>query len=115
MAYSSRTCLAALAVLALICSPAPATSAVSCTQAVEYLMPCQSFLMGLAEISSSCCLGAQALAQATVSQTDRKSVCQCLKQIASSINVNQDKAKELPQLCKIDVPVPVRTDINCDL
>ncbi|KAL3627444.1 hypothetical protein CASFOL_028807 [Castilleja foliolosa] len=86
----------------------------SCTQAVEYLMPCQSFLMGIGEITPTCCQGAQALAKATVSPADRKSVCQCLKQIALSINVNVDKAKKLPELCNIKVPVPLQPDVNCD-
>ncbi|KAI3456490.1 hypothetical protein Pfo_013153 [Paulownia fortunei] len=114
MVYRS-SCLAGLLVLALIsCSPPGPAKAMSCTQALEYLMPCQPFLMGIGEITSPCCLGAQALAQATASPADRKSVCQCLKQVAVTVNVNQDKAKQLPQLCKIDFPVPVQPDINCD-
>ncbi|KAG8385772.1 hypothetical protein BUALT_Bualt03G0080000 [Buddleja alternifolia] len=100
-------------VLALILYSAPA-QAISCTQALQYLMPCQPFLLGISDISSPCCLGAQALAQATTSQADRKSVCQCLKQVASSVNVNQDKAKQLPQLCKIDVPVAIQPNVDCD-
>ncbi|KAK4439374.1 Non-specific lipid-transfer protein 2A [Sesamum alatum] len=112
--YNSR-CLVGLAVLALISfsPPAPA-EAISCTQALEFLMPCQSYLLGLAGIGSSCCLGAQSLARAAVSPTDRKSVCQCLKQVAMTAKVDEDKAKQLPQLCNIDVPVPVQFNVNCD-
>ncbi|KAL7130340.1 hypothetical protein ABFS83_13G127100 [Erythranthe nasuta] len=118
MAYvMSSSCLAGVLVLALIsCSGvAPANGTVLCTQALEYLMPCQPFLMGVGDITTACCLGAQALSHATsASPADTKSVCQCLKQVASSVDVNQDKAKQLPQLCKISVPVPIQPDVNCD-
>ncbi|KAL0363197.1 UNVERIFIED_CONTAM: Non-specific lipid-transfer protein 2A [Sesamum calycinum] len=115
MGYSSGRCWAAVVFLALIsfCPPVPA-EAISCTQALQFLMPCQSFLFGVGEISSSCCVGAQSLARATVSSTDRKTVCQCLKQVALSVRINLDNAKQLPQLCKIDVPIPVQLNVNCD-
>ncbi|KAL0442965.1 UNVERIFIED_CONTAM: Non-specific lipid-transfer protein 2A [Sesamum latifolium] len=112
--YSSR-CLVVLAVLALISfsPPAPA-EAISCTQAMEFLMPCQSYLLGLGGINPSCCSGAQSLAAAAVYPTDRKSVCQCLKQVAMLAKVDKDNAKQLPQLCNIAVPVPLQLNVNCD-
>ncbi|KAK4438245.1 hypothetical protein Salat_0158700 [Sesamum alatum] len=115
MGYSSSRWLVAVVVLALITfsPPAPA-EAISCTQALEFLISCQSFLLGVGEISTNCCVGAQSLAQATVSSADQKIVCHCLKQAALSVKVNQDNAKQLPQLCKIDVPVPVQLNVNCD-
>ncbi|KAK4438247.1 hypothetical protein Salat_0158900 [Sesamum alatum] len=115
MGYSSSRWLVAVVVLALISfSPLAPVEAISCTQALEFLMPCQSFLLGMGEISSTCCVGAQSLARATISSTDQKTVCQCLKQVALSVKVNQDNAKQLPRLCKIDVPVPVQLNVNCD-
>ncbi|KAK4438241.1 hypothetical protein Salat_0158300 [Sesamum alatum] len=77
MGYSSSRWLVAVVVLAVITfnPPAPA-EAISCTQALEFLMSCQSFLLGVGEISSNCCVGAQSLARATVLSADRKIVCQ---------------------------------------
>ncbi|KAK4398917.1 Non-specific lipid-transfer protein 2A [Sesamum angolense] len=112
--YSSK-CLVVLAVLALISfSPLVPAEAISCTQALEFLMPCQSYLLGLGGINPSCCVGAQSLAAAAVSPTDRKSVCQCLKQVATLATVDEDYAKQLPQLCNVDVPIPLQLNINCD-
>ncbi|KAL0315117.1 UNVERIFIED_CONTAM: Non-specific lipid-transfer protein 11 [Sesamum calycinum] len=91
-----------------------AVPVLSCTQALEFLMPCQSYLLGLGGINPSCCVGAQSLAAAAVSPTDRKSVCQCLKQVATLARVDEDYAKQLPQLCNIDVPIPLQLNINCD-
>ncbi|KAK4438243.1 hypothetical protein Salat_0158500 [Sesamum alatum] len=91
MGYSSSKWLVAMVVLALITFSLPASAkAISCTQALEFLMPCQSFLLGVGEISSTCC-------------------------VALSVKVNQDNAKQLPQLCKIDVPIPVQLNVNCDV
>ncbi|KAK6124495.1 hypothetical protein DH2020_041748 [Rehmannia glutinosa] len=95
-------------------SPTGPAKATSCTAALEYLMPCQPYLMGIGEITPTCCQGVQALANATVTSADRKSVCECLKQAALSVNINQDKANQLPKLCNVDVPVPVQPNVNCD-
>ncbi|CAI9783956.1 unnamed protein product [Fraxinus pennsylvanica] len=107
MAPGSSNYLPGLVVLALISfsSIAPA-NAISCTQALTDMLPCQAFLMGIGDVTVPCCQGVQALIQSVSSQADRKSVCECLKQAAFSANVNQERAKELPQLCKIDVPKP---------
>ncbi|KAK4485032.1 hypothetical protein RD792_007648 [Penstemon davidsonii] len=112
MGYNS-SCLVTLVVLAMIisCNLAP-TTAISCTEAIEYLMPCQTFLFGWSGITAPCCQGAQSLAIASLS--DRKSVCQCLKQAALSLNVNLDNAKQLPALCKISLPFEIRPDIDCN-
>lgn len=114
MAYGSS--FAGVLVLVLISGGrwlAP-SDAVSCMQAVEYLMPCQSFLMGFGSITTACCAGAQGLAKVTTSAADTKSACECLKQVAVWVNVNHDKAEQLPQLCNVKVPVPVQPDVNCD-
>ncbi|KAL0398802.1 UNVERIFIED_CONTAM: hypothetical protein Sradi_2223500 [Sesamum radiatum] len=114
MGYSSWRSLTALVVLALISSTPALTEAISCTQALQFLIPCQSFLLGVGEISSPCCVGAQSLARATISSKDQETVIQCLQQVALTVTVNLDNAKQLPQLCKIDGPVPEQLNINCD-
>ncbi|KAL3820778.1 hypothetical protein ACJIZ3_006683 [Penstemon smallii] len=114
MGYNS-SCLVSLVVLALIisCNLAP-TTAISCTEAIEYLIPCQPYLFGWSGITASCCQGAQSLAIASLSD-HRKSVCQCLKQVALSLNVNLDNAKQLPALCKISLPFEIRPHIDCNI
>ncbi|XP_011096024.1 probable non-specific lipid-transfer protein 3 [Sesamum indicum] len=91
-------------------------SAISCLDAITRLMPCQSYLLGFSSsVSVQCCQGAASLNQLVGSDRGQlKPLCQCLKQTAVSIGVNVDRAKQLPQLCKITVPVPIDPNVNCD-
>ncbi|CAA2958451.1 non-specific lipid-transfer AP10-like [Olea europaea subsp. europaea] len=116
MEPGSNTYLPGLVILALISfSPIDPVNAISCTQALTDLLPCQAFLIGMGDVTVPCCQGVQALIQIVSSQADRKSVCVCLKQAAFSANVNQERVKELPQLCKIDVPKPFQPDGECNM
>ncbi|KAK4398912.1 hypothetical protein Sango_1366700 [Sesamum angolense] len=91
-------------------------SAISCLNAITRLMPCESYLLGFSSsVSVQCCQGAESLNQLAGSDRGQlKPLCQCLKQAAVSLGVNVDKAKQLPQLCKITVPVPIDPNVNCD-
>ncbi|XP_073057552.1 non-specific lipid-transfer protein A-like [Primulina eburnea] len=117
MAYNSGVFTGVLLVLSVVVATMPGLAqAVSCAEALEFLIPCQPFLTGIGDISVPCCQGAQALSQASSTQADRRSVCLCLKQAAlSTVNLNMDRAKQLPQLCSVHVPVPVQLDVNCDV
>ncbi|KAL2475709.1 AAI domain-containing protein [Abeliophyllum distichum] len=116
MAPGSSTCLVGLVVLALISiSPAVPANAISCTEALTDLLPCQTFLLGFSDITVPCCEGANALLQSYTNstKTDRKSVCECVKQAALSFNINEDRAIQLTKLCNITAPLPIRLDVNC--
>ncbi|KAK4439376.1 hypothetical protein Salat_0272500 [Sesamum alatum] len=91
-------------------------SAISCLDAVTRLMPCQPFLLGASSsVTVPCCQGAESLNQLAGSDRGQlKTLCQCLKQAAVSIGVNVDRAKQLPQLCNITVPVPIDPNVDCD-
>ncbi|XP_073154154.1 non-specific lipid-transfer protein 1-like [Henckelia pumila] len=114
MAYNSGVFIGILVLSMVVANMPGLTQSISCAEALEFLLPCQSFLMGSGDISVPCCQGTKALSQASSTQADRQSVCQCLKQAAASVNVNVDRAKQLPQLCNVSVPVPVQPDVNCD-
>ncbi|KAG8385773.1 hypothetical protein BUALT_Bualt03G0080100 [Buddleja alternifolia] len=91
-------------------------SAISCTEAVTKLMPCQPFLLGTASsVTVPCCQGAVSLSQLIGSKPgELKSTCECLKQAAASMGVNVDRAKQLPQLCNITVTVPIDPNVDCN-
>ncbi|KAL8032895.1 hypothetical protein ABFX02_13G127000 [Erythranthe guttata] len=92
-------------------------SAFSCDEAVKKLIPCQPFLAGAANgVTVQCCDGARSLDQLGKSNPEEvKAICQCLKNAAAAATgVNADRAKQLPGLCNINLPVPIDPNVNCD-
>ncbi|GFP98964.1 non-specific lipid-transfer protein cw18 [Phtheirospermum japonicum] len=79
-------------------------------------MPCQPFLLGMCNsVTVPCCQGAESLSQLVSSHWDvLKTTCQCIKQAAAAMGVDVARAKQIPQLCNISVPVPIDPNVNCD-
>ncbi|KAI8001467.1 Non-specific lipid-transfer protein 2 [Camellia lanceoleosa] len=58
--------------------------------------------------------GAQNLNQMVNSTADRRAVCACFNQVGPSLGVNVDRAKKLPDLCKIDLGgITIDFTIDC--
>ncbi|GFQ05044.1 non-specific lipid-transfer protein cw18 [Phtheirospermum japonicum] len=91
-------------------------SAISCFETITTLMPCQLFLLGMGNsVTVPCCQGAESLSQLVSSHRDElKATCQCIKQAAAAMGVDAARAKQIPQLCNISVPVPIDPNVNCD-
>ncbi|KAL6546797.1 hypothetical protein OROMI_022518 [Orobanche minor] len=106
-----------LVLLILVVAPMSRVSAISCMDAITKLMPCQPFLLDRGNgVTVPCCQGAESLSQMVGSKPDElKTTCQCFKQAAAAMGVNVTRAQQLPQLCKISVPVPIDPNINCSV
>ncbi|KAL0286183.1 UNVERIFIED_CONTAM: hypothetical protein Sangu_2741700 [Sesamum angustifolium] len=114
MAQCVSTCLAGIVVLVLISSPTR-LNAFSCTEALTYLLPCRSFLMGNGRITISCCRSVDALRQAAAAQSDQRAICRCLRQAALSANVDRAKVQGLEIGCKFNIPFPIGPNFNCSV
>ncbi|KAI3456491.1 hypothetical protein Pfo_013154, partial [Paulownia fortunei] len=100
-----------LLVLALAASHA---NAVPCSQAIMTLLPCKDYLVGQANsVTVQCCQGANSLNNMVNTKPDLRSLCECLKQAAAGLRVIVDRAKALPQICTIRVPVPIDPNVDC--
>ncbi|KAK4439373.1 hypothetical protein Salat_0272200 [Sesamum alatum] len=89
-------------------------NAVSCPQALALLNPCLAYLTGQASnVTVPCCQGANALKDMVKTKPDLRSMCECLKQAAAAAHVITDRAKALPGLCHIQVPVPIDPNVDC--
>ncbi|KAL3519400.1 hypothetical protein ACH5RR_017549 [Cinchona calisaya] len=106
-------CCVVILILYLI---SPVANGISCREAVMAIWPCEPFLLGYGIISFPCCFGAAALNQqiATANQTERKGICECLKQVGKSMELQIDQAKQLPQLCQFNATVPIDENVDCD-
>ncbi|XP_047320201.1 non-specific lipid-transfer protein-like [Impatiens glandulifera] len=94
-------------------------SAVTCQDAVSQLSSCSTFLRNpdnSASPSLQCCLGAKALDKiASASQSDRKILCQCLKQTAQAdTTINYNNAKKLPKTCQLVTNIPIDPHVDCN-
>ncbi|XP_068668926.1 non-specific lipid-transfer protein-like [Aristolochia californica] len=89
--------------------------AISCSDAVSAMVPCGSFLVGSggARPTAQCCQSVLALQKKTATRADLKALCLCLKQTGPSFGVLPEKAKLLPQLCKLKINMPISPDIDC--
>ncbi|KAL6562273.1 hypothetical protein OROGR_003280 [Orobanche gracilis] len=94
----------------------PATAQIQCRDAISQVLPCEAYLLsGDATPSAACCRAVQSLGKiATASDGDRKAICQCFKEIASSLPVNLAKAQQLPSLCHVTIGVKIDPNVNCD-
>ncbi|KAK4439377.1 hypothetical protein Salat_0272600 [Sesamum alatum] len=92
------------------------TAEVQCSDAVSQLLPCEGFLLGGDTApSAGCCVSVQSLANiAAASQSDRKALCQCFKDTAKTFPINLDNARQLPQLCHVNINVAIDPSVNCD-
>lgn len=89
-----------------------------CPNTIVKLLPCKGFLMGKGDISVPCCNGVKGLMKILATNDDDlklKKVCECLKKEALSIGVIQERAKQIPQLCNINVSLSIGPNVDCKM
>ncbi|KAI8001457.1 hypothetical protein LOK49_LG09G01459 [Camellia lanceoleosa] len=103
-----------MVILALIASSVTVNATITCQDAILKLLPCEPYLLGIGDITVPCCQGAQNLNQMVNSTADRRAVCACFNEVGPSLGVNVDRAKKLPDLCKIDLGgITIDFTIDC--
>ncbi|XP_041023150.1 non-specific lipid-transfer protein 1-like [Juglans microcarpa x Juglans regia] len=92
------------------------SEAMTCPEALVILLPCKPFLEGALPDSPNflCCLGVQKLTQEASTTETRRAVCQCLKNATLGFHINLDRAKQIPQLCHINDPIPIDPNVDCN-
>ncbi|KAJ6978715.1 non-specific lipid-transfer protein A-like [Populus alba x Populus x berolinensis] len=86
-----------------------------CTEAMTKLLNCLPFLTTTAPSPSlSCCVAVGWVSQHATTTQDRRVLCKCLKSASLAYKVDPTRAKELPDVCKVPVPVPILPQIDCD-
>ena len=89
--------------------------AVSCSDAVNALIPCGSYLIGAgaADPSTECCASAQSLNKLAATVASRRALCECFKQSGPSFGVKPERVQRLPRFCKLKLSFPVNSNVNC--
>ncbi|XVE51037.1 hypothetical protein DITRI_Ditri02bG0006300 [Diplodiscus trichospermus] len=100
--------------LLVLVSTAKSVQAMTCEEAIAALMPCQSFLTTPAPSPTLACCKAVANVNAAASTTQsRRELCECFEKYAPAYGVKPEKAKQLPVLCAVHVPVPIDPSVDC--
>ncbi|XP_027125097.1 non-specific lipid-transfer protein 1-like [Coffea eugenioides] len=87
---------------------------ISCDTVDNDLFPCLSFVLNGGKVAPACCSGIKTLLSLAKTQTDRQSVCSCLKSVAQSATNGQLKnAAQIPHLCGVNLPFQISRNIDC--
>ncbi|KAI3503334.1 hypothetical protein L1887_31774 [Cichorium endivia] len=106
--------VAMLAMIAMTLLMVHQTQAINCGDLVSMLQPCVGYLQSGGTPTGACCNGAKRLVAATQSQVDRRTACNCAKRAAAQFRVRPDMASSLPGRCRINSPVPINPNVNCN-
>ncbi|XP_021294985.1 non-specific lipid-transfer protein 1-like [Herrania umbratica] len=100
--------------LVVLVSTASSVHGMTCQQALTELSPCGPFLRDMAPSPAAPCCTAVSDVNAAASTTQaRRDLCECFEKNASAYGVKPEKAKLLPGLCGVTVPVPIDPTVNC--
>ncbi|XP_047149659.1 non-specific lipid-transfer protein 1-like [Vigna umbellata] len=104
-----------VAVVFMVVVSAHMAHAITCNQVASYVAPCFSYLTKGGNPSVGCCSGVKNLNSQAKTTADRKTTCNCLKQLSGSASgINPGNAASLPGKCKVNVPYKISTSTNCN-
>ncbi|CAA0816628.1 Non-specific lipid-transfer protein 8 [Striga hermonthica] len=84
-----------------------ALSVPSCTQVLNDLAPCLSFLQGkIDQPTAQCCGGIKALKAIVKTKEDRVAACNCGKQALSMVDYDPKRLPLIPKPCGVDFNLP---------
>ncbi|XP_062005390.1 non-specific lipid-transfer protein 1-like [Rosa rugosa] len=107
-------CMVVVSMAALLLGGAKAT--ITCSQVVNKLTPCISYLEKGGTPASGCCSGIKTLYSTAHTTADLQGVCNCLKEKISSIHYSSSNvrfAAGLPAKCGIKIPYKISPSTNC--
>ncbi|KAJ4747731.1 Non-specific lipid-transfer protein [Rhynchospora pubera] len=115
MASSSIHVITAAAAVTFLLLTAPhMTSAITCSDVTSAVAPCSSYAYsGKGSPSASCCSGVRSLNSQAATGDDRRTVCNCLKNLAKAVSFNAGAVAGLPGKCGVNVPFVISTTTDC--
>ena len=103
-----------LIIILVINASASPSDGITCEEALTQLISCNPYFLGFSQLPSPiCCKGVQNVLQQANTTTIRRSLCECFKNAAKAFEIIPERLKQLPQLCKVEVPVPLDPNVDC--
>ncbi|KAL5977058.1 hypothetical protein ACLOJK_021398 [Asimina triloba] len=91
-------------------------AAITCGDVDLKAASCVNFVTGkVSTVPPACCSGLHALVQKATTVTDRRTICNCLKQgVKKFTGVKDQFLAKIPAACDIKVGFPVSLSTNCN-
>ncbi|KAK4594279.1 hypothetical protein RGQ29_018102 [Quercus rubra] len=104
-----------LMIILVLNSSASPSDGITCEEALTQLITCNPYFLGIGPSPSPiCCKGVQNVSQQANTTTIRRSLCECFETAAKAFQIIPERLKQLPQLCKVKVPVPLDPTVDCN-
>ncbi|KAM4080111.1 hypothetical protein ACJW30_09G166100 [Castanea mollissima] len=104
-----------LMIILVLNASASGADGITCEEALTQLITCQPYSLGFGTRPiPTCCKGAENVSQQANTTTIRRSLCKCLENAANAFHLIPERLKQLPQLCEINVPVPLDPTVDCN-
>ncbi|XP_038688761.1 non-specific lipid-transfer protein-like [Tripterygium wilfordii] len=88
--------------------------AFDCHQSVLSLIPCLPFVIGFAPTpAAQCCVAVASLNSQANTKELRQELCNCFENSFKAYGSYAEKAKQIPELCHVPVPVPIDPNVDC--
>ncbi|CAN0900221.1 Non-specific lipid-transfer protein [Linum grandiflorum] len=87
---------------------------ITCSSALLQLLPCLTYITKQTPSPSpQCCSNVKLLNDEANTTPIRQQICTCIKSAAIAYHVDPIVAKGLPDLCQVNVPVPIDPNVDC--
>ncbi|CAN0892615.1 Non-specific lipid-transfer protein 5 [Linum grandiflorum] len=87
---------------------------ITCPSTLLQLLPCLTYLTKQTPSPSpQCCSNVKTLNDEANTTPIRQQICTCIKSAAVAYHVDPTVAKGLPDLCHVNVPVPIDPNVDC--
>ncbi|KAL4272680.1 hypothetical protein GQ457_13G014960 [Hibiscus cannabinus] len=87
--------------------------AMTCRDAINTMLFCIPYLTTEPSPTLVCCQSVAIVNASATTTQSRRELCQCFENNAPAFGVVPDKAKQLPGLCGVRVPVPIDLNVDC--
>ncbi|KAI3983235.1 hypothetical protein MKX01_020494 [Papaver californicum] len=94
----------------------PSSAAITCTQVVQSLGPCATYITGsVPQPAPACCTGITTLRGMATTTPDKRFACNCVKTAtASNPNIRDDAVSSLPGKCGVQLPYAISRNFDCN-
>ncbi|CAN0892619.1 Non-specific lipid-transfer protein Cw18 [Linum grandiflorum] len=87
---------------------------ITCSSTLLQLLPCLTYITKQTPSPSpQCCSNVKLLNDEANTTPIRQQICTCIKSAAIAYHVDPIAAKGLPDLCHVNVPVPIDPNVDC--
>ncbi|KAJ3669078.1 hypothetical protein LUZ60_011028 [Juncus effusus] len=101
-------------ILSLLSTPV-ITSAITCNDVINDLLPCANYVQKGGSVPGNCCAGVRQVMSSASTRADRQTACGCIKNVANSAGYGAgfNRAAAIPGQCGINMPYKLTPNMDC--